>query len=208
MRSSLRCSISPIERRKSGRFHRQILQHPGQVRRRQGADSSDLARRSAGKASRSGGDHPRKFLRGEFPEVDVRAMPPSVTRPTLTSFGRARSDYGRSVALLEGFPRPMEWPGFSSPSGPTHLFPSITARAPASRSARAKRTCARHSCNEAIEKIRREDGTYQAIAGKYSTSTSTSGVPQAPRLLSDPGRSSCRISRAVGWPCRDRSPSS
>ena len=100
------------------------------------------------------------FVRGAFPEVDVRAYATQDEANADLVSGRLDLVLADAVPLLEGFSRPT--PGrTSSSSVPTTLIRSTSARASASRSARARTTCVL-AFNEAIDKIR-ADGTYQAI---------------------------------------------
>ena len=104
------------------------------------------------------------FLRGEFPEVDVRAYATQDEANADLVSGRVDLVMADSVALLEGFLKTDEGQDFEF-VGPNYSVPEYHGEG-AGIAIRKGEEDLRLAFNEAIDKIR-EDGTYQAIAAKY-----------------------------------------
>jgi arginine/ornithine transport system substrate-binding protein len=104
------------------------------------------------------------FLRGEFPEVDVRAYATQDEANADLVSGRVDLVMADSVALLEGFLKTDEGQDFEF-VGPDYSEPEYHGEG-AGIAIRKGEDDLRAAFNEAIDKIR-SDGTYQAIAEKY-----------------------------------------
>jgi lysine-arginine-ornithine-binding protein len=104
------------------------------------------------------------FLRGEFPEVDVRAYATQDEANADLVSGRLDLVMADSVALLEGFLNTEEGKDFEF-VGPDYSDPKYHGEG-AGIAIRKGEDELRALFNEAIDKIR-EDGTYQAINEKY-----------------------------------------
>ena len=104
------------------------------------------------------------FLRGEFPEVDVRAYATQDEANADLVSGRLDLVMADSVALLEGFLKTDAGKDFEF-VGPDYLVPKYHGEG-AGIAIRKGEDDLRAAFNEAIDKIR-ADGTYQAIAEKY-----------------------------------------
>jgi lysine-arginine-ornithine-binding protein len=104
------------------------------------------------------------FLRGEFPEVEVRAYATQDEANADLVSGRVDLVMADSVALLEGFLKTDEGQDFEF-VGPDYSDPKYHGEG-AGIAIRKGEDGLRTTLNEAIEEIR-SDGTYQAIAEKY-----------------------------------------
>jgi lysine-arginine-ornithine-binding protein len=104
------------------------------------------------------------FLRGEFPEVDVRAYATQDEANADLVSGRLDLVMADSVALLEGFLKTDAGQDFEF-VGPDYFDPKYHGEG-AGIAIRKGEDDLRAAFNEAIDKIR-SDGTYQAIAEKY-----------------------------------------
>jgi len=104
------------------------------------------------------------FLRGEFPEVDVRAYATQDEANADLVSGRLDLVMADSVALLEGFLNTEEGQDFEF-VGPDYSDPKYHGEG-AGIAIRKGEDDLRATFNEAIDKIR-ADGTYEAIAEKY-----------------------------------------
>jgi lysine-arginine-ornithine-binding protein len=104
------------------------------------------------------------FLRGEFPEVDVRAYATQDEANADLVSGRVDLVMADSSVLLEGFLKTDAGQDFEF-VGPDYFDPNYHGEG-AGIAIRKGEDDLRATLNEAIEKIR-SDGTYQAIAEKY-----------------------------------------
>jgi lysine-arginine-ornithine-binding protein len=104
------------------------------------------------------------FLRGEFPEVEVRAYATQDEANADLVSGRLDLVMADSVALLEGFLNTEEGQDFEF-VGPDYSDPKYHGEG-AGIAIRKGEDDLRATFNEAIDKIR-ADGTYEAIAEKY-----------------------------------------
>ncbi|MGH6897481.1 MAG: ABC transporter substrate-binding protein [Geminicoccaceae bacterium] len=104
------------------------------------------------------------FLRGEFPEVDVRAYATQDEANADLVSGRVDLIMADSVALLEGFLKTDAGQDFEF-VGPDYSDPKYHGEG-AGIAIRKGEDDLRATFNEAIDKIR-ADGTYEAIAEKY-----------------------------------------
>jgi lysine-arginine-ornithine-binding protein len=104
------------------------------------------------------------FLRGEFPDVDVRAYATQDEANADLVSGRLDLVMADSVALLEGFLKTDAGQDFEF-VGPDYFDPKYHGEG-AGIAIRKGEDDLRAAFNEAIDKIR-SDGTYQAIAEKY-----------------------------------------
>jgi len=104
------------------------------------------------------------FLRGEFPEVEVRAYATQDEANADLVSGRVDLIMADSVALLEGFLKTDEGQDFEF-VGPDYSDPKYHGEG-AGIAIRKGEDDLRATFNEAIDKIR-ADGTYEAIAEKY-----------------------------------------
>jgi arginine/ornithine transport system substrate-binding protein len=104
------------------------------------------------------------YLRGEFPDVDVRAYATQDEANADLVSGRLDLVMADSVALLEGFLKTDAGQDFEF-VGPDYFDPKYHGEG-AGIAIRKGEDDLRAAFNEAIDKIR-SDGTYQAIAEKY-----------------------------------------
>jgi lysine-arginine-ornithine-binding protein len=104
------------------------------------------------------------FLRGEFPEVDVRAYATQDEANADLVSGRLDLIMADSVALNEGFLKTEQGQDFEF-VGPDYSVPEYHGEG-AGIAIRKGEDDLRAAFNEAIDKIR-SDGTYQAIAETY-----------------------------------------
>jgi lysine-arginine-ornithine-binding protein len=104
------------------------------------------------------------FLRGEFPEVEIRAYATQDEANADLVSGRVDLVMADSVALLGGFLETDAGQGFEF-VGPDYNLPEYHGEG-AGIAIRKGEDDLRATFNEAIDQIR-NDGTYQAIAGKY-----------------------------------------
>ena len=153
------------ERRKVVDFTDKYYNTPGKFVAPKGADLDISAEGLAGKAVgvQRATIH-ENFLRGEFPEVDVRAYATQDEANADLVSGRVDLIMADSVALLEGFLKTDEGQDFEF-VGPNYSVPEYHGEG-AGIAIRKGEEDLRLAFNEAIDKIRK-DGTYQAIAAKY-----------------------------------------
>ena len=104
------------------------------------------------------------FLRGEFPEVEIRAYATQDEANADLVSGRVDLVMADSVALLEGFLKTEAGQDFEF-VGPDYSDPKYHGEG-AGIAIRKGEDDLRAAFNEAIDQIR-SDGTYQAIAEKY-----------------------------------------